>query len=747
MKFPSFRSLPQVLCSISGAALVALSVSCGGGKPATPAAAADILGTVWQVTEELAAAQTWQATWTRKGPTSIFDGVWKAKDKKDITAELQVEANTERVIARRTKSPDGAGWLYSGTFSGPGSISGTVFDDMGAVRGAWKATIGGAGSGRPPVPPGWTKALKAAQPVAADETEARYRVQQVVRVLDPDKPETLDAVEDVVSIGHLAVQPLAGYLTSPNFETRWMSVYGLTRLAEKGDIPGLLVGLKDNNLGLRTGIAATLLRLGDESGLSVLRDAAASEEVLPYSEPPRLLREYASDVLRAYGKLSTYLPSQAVQHSEVRTVSLKGDTDLRYSFAPATLVEQDKGRWRYGEPPKAKPVVNIIGGQVHYWLYIEFYGPGMNSRTAEQQRQLTDRYKKAIESMWSNQLEWAPGRTVSISVYTRVLGPGDQPTPGWDPVQIISVPAGGWRRANSEVWADTDPDAVIAHEAGHLLGLPDEYQDVAGRGSVPKPEYEAESRNEPSIMVQTWDGPNGRKPGAKARHSAWVKEMALHALKGEEWRGWAYPPEVFRPPATTATSKPPVTTARTIPPTTPATTEVATPRPTTLPPTTRPPVIPPATTAVPPTIGPTLPPARDLTGRWTGSGVFYYVDYDVRSRSYGKRVWKTATNIELKLTQTGGEVKGQLTLNPTNGENTGVIPWFRWTDVPITMAVTGVASITNLTLVGSDPAGTRFTWTFTFTTDLMSGGVTGESPVFGHVIESEPKAFSLVRQR
>ncbi|GEM_PF-2039901 len=755
-----------------------VSLACNGGSPSTTTPgpkAGDILGTVWRVQEGMQQPY-WQGTWTRRGTSNVFDGVWKSKDRRDITGEVQIDAAAGRITARRTKGSDGINLLYSGTFTAPGTASGVVVEDSGKLRGSWSATIEGAGTAAPPVAIGRIPSLRAIPPAAGDEAEARYRIQQVLRSFDLTKPETLDAVENVVSAGRLAVAPLVKYLTSDDLLTRWMAVYGLSRLAEKQDLPGLVEGLKDANPGLRAKIAATLLRLGDERGVPVLREAATSTEALPFSEPPRLLRDYASEVLRAYGKMASLPSGQdagmvgAISPGTVSTDRLGRDYESSPAL-PGRTVQLVSLRLTAPNqpssfpPPKARPVLSIVDGQVQYTLFIEFYGPGIDSRTPYMQQRLVERYANAVEAMWSNRLEWEPGRPVSVKVYASILRPGDAPTPWSDPVRVVTILPGQDHRSNSEEWADSDSDLVIGHEGGHLLGIPDEYRNTADGKSMPKQEYFFESQFDPSIMVQTWDAPNGHNPGVKPRHSDWAREMALRVMRGQEWRGWEYPSDLVN-----GTSRPVVTTsAIPKPPTSPAPTPVPTRVPTTVPATaptsaptsapvpttntttttTTPPTRPPTTTTTEkPTLAPTLTPARDLTGTWKGSGIYYYLDYDPQSRNYGRRVWKTTTDIELRLTQTGSRVTGQVILTPLKGENTGVLPWFRWQDTATAQAVNGTASITNLYLEGVAGDGvTKYTWTFTFTTDLMSGGVKAVSPDLGSFMESEPKAFSLVRQK
>ena len=145
-----------------------------------------------------------------------------------------------------------------------------------------------------------------------------------------------------------------------------------------------------------------------------------------------------------------------------------------------------------------------------------------------------------------------------------------------------------------------------------------------------------------------------------------------------------------------------------------------------------------------PTIKPTatpapLSPARDLTGKWTGKGVYYLLNLG------GNRVLKVSADVTLTLKQSGSQVSGILDVYPTRQEPTGngnVVP-----EVEGHSSVNGTVSVATLTFyIGTKVAGTKEKWEFTFTTDLMSGHVVNldEKTFLGR--DSDRKAFSLTRR-
>lgn len=114
-------------------------------------------------------------------------------------------------------------------------------------------------------------------------------------------------------------------------------------------------------------------------------------------------------------------------------------------------------------------------------LNMEFWGPGATPANVA-------RIKQAIEAKWNGQMT-SDGKTVSVQVKTRARSQATSPpgTPGFHQIELVgALPisyVSGDLKVNSGTsggkWATSGPglDAMYAHEAGHLLGLPDRYDD------------------------------------------------------------------------------------------------------------------------------------------------------------------------------------------------------------------------------------------------------------------------------
>lgn len=122
--------------------------------------------------------------------------------------------------------------------------------------------------------------------------------------------------------------------------------------------------------------------------------------------------------------------------------------------------------------------VAVSGSTVTMTLPIQYRGPGADPATIA-------KFNSAIERAWS-------GKFGTYNVRLRVVKPTFMCLP-WEK-NVIDIPLGNGRAfvrgGNRGVWQQRRPGTTAAHEAGHLMGLPDRYNDVPGQGSQPMKGYE-----------------------------------------------------------------------------------------------------------------------------------------------------------------------------------------------------------------------------------------------------------------
>ncbi|GEM_PF-2073119 len=392
-------------------------------------------------------------------------------------------------------------------------------------------------------------------PPASTEAEAQARINAALAAFDLTQPQSLNRVEELVYAGPKGVPQMAQELKSNQLVRRWAAIYALGRIAQAQDVPLLRSALSDANLTVRARAAAALLRLGNEEGLAILRQAAASDEEEAFSAPPQLLQDFARDVLSFYGK-SALLPPDPD--------SLRG------------------GRIGLMTPPVSPPNdtqihISDTGVEIDVNIQLMSFNDIPPARI--------ETWRRGIEDMWSNKMKLpngAPVRVVAniktLSLNQRIAGEKEGPNShriyvlnrqdglGFRPF-VRSIPKPG--ESVGGTWTENNSPTVIAHEVGHLIGIPDEYMDTPDGRSVPKPEYAEDNANSPSIMIQTWRSRGGKPPDVKSRHM----QTILRALTGQA-------PAVVAAPAPTATPKPTPTRTPTPRPTPTPTARPSTPTPT-----------------------------------------------------------------------------------------------------------------------------------------------------------------------
>lgn len=128
----------------------------------------------------------------------------------------------------------------------------------------------------------------------------------------------------------------------------------------------------------------------------------------------------------------------------------------------------------------------------------------------------------------------------------------------------------------------------------------------------------------------------------------------------------------------------------------------------------------------------TLTPARDLTGEWEGTCVYYWLDL------WGERDVKITATCEMSLEQNGNVVTGVFNIYPTKIEDIGEPGYVP--PIQSNYRVDGIVSGTTLTFDTNNEQ-----WKFGFTTDLLSGGVTNVDDYAYLGSDSDPNDFKLSR--
>jgi len=161
------------------------------------------------------------------------------------------------------------------------------------------------------------------------------------------------------------------------------------------------------------------------------------------------------------------------------------------------------------------------GCRITISVRIEFYGPGATQA-------LIDGWESDIQNIWNGRKYRCC--SVRFNVITRLRAAGDPSTSGYHQIEIVNGPQTSYVTelgpdSTSGTWDDLDTGKVVAHESGHLMGLPDEYSyDTSGNYVNENPQLS----DPQSIMAQTWGDVDGLREHINAiikKTTSWWKRL------------------------------------------------------------------------------------------------------------------------------------------------------------------------------------------------------------------------------
>ncbi|MFH1047398.1 MAG: hypothetical protein V1738_03790 [Patescibacteria group bacterium] len=121
--------------------------------------------------------------------------------------------------------------------------------------------------------------------------------------LDPANPETFLAIQDIIDLGHEAVEPLIPLIKSDNPLEQWAAVVTLAAVrSQLEDQTAITTLLKPAYESRYATVALHAINsnaiYGDYSGLPIALRTLASDEITMYMDPPGPVSEYAAAILR-----------------------------------------------------------------------------------------------------------------------------------------------------------------------------------------------------------------------------------------------------------------------------------------------------------------------------------------------------------------------------------------------------------------------------------------------------------------
>ncbi len=381
-------------------------------------------------------------------------------------------------------------------------------------------------------------ALAAPAPAAAGTSDAL----NAILAFDPARVDTLGGLEQGLRApGEIAVAGLRRQLAGDDVHRRWAATYVAHVVADDpADQRALRPRLRDPDPSVRALAAFGRAGFGSKDGLGVLADLVSSPYLMAHSD----------------GQALSVLARERLE----RLTRSRQANWRRWWTRVRDTIRWDRSaqryRWRGGRASSARsasplPLARTAAGAVTVPIQIQvLWGPGV---TAADKRRTLANIRKAIDHLNGD------GRTARCSPleFTLDLTVGGDPLP--DPVYTLVVHELPHRSKNSvrwltsyvnhasrsgrlwtgEVTADTG-HLVLAHEFGHIAGLPDEYYEVVSGGRVLTPPVDPASfmgdTYRGSVLQRHLDYLSRRHdPAGDAGCEHWVLRFATWTSELEAW--------------------------------------------------------------------------------------------------------------------------------------------------------------------------------------------------------------------
>ncbi len=132
---------------------------------------------------------------------------------------------------------------------------------------------------------------------------AKETVNVTLRDIDTAQPKSFEKIQDVIDLGHEAVEPLAPMIQSENPIEQWMAVVGLAAVRDELEDQNAITALMEEAYGSDYTTIALLAANsnamnGDYSGIPIVLEALNDDDITLFMDPPTPNNELSAAILR-----------------------------------------------------------------------------------------------------------------------------------------------------------------------------------------------------------------------------------------------------------------------------------------------------------------------------------------------------------------------------------------------------------------------------------------------------------------